>query len=121
MKSDFGPELNAICNFEKEAIIRSSNFPTSSGNALSALVTSSQIYSWKDSVSLKFQSGLEDRPIHFGDEIQVETHWAQSVSKSFPIDFNLKNCFVEAEMEGIGYIFKLYYLFMSTFLENGLD
>lgn len=115
MKSDFAPELNAICNFEKEAIIRSSNFPTTSVNALSALVTSSQIYSWKDSVSLKFQNGLEDRPIHFGDEIQVETHWAQSVRKSFPIDFNLKNCFVEAEKEGTGYNLKLYICIMPSF------
>jgi len=99
LKSDFAPELNAICNFEKEAIISSSNFPTKSGNALSALVTSSQIYSWKDSVSLKFQNGVDDRPIHFGDEIKVETNWAQSVRNNFPVDFNLKNCYVEAEKE----------------------
>jgi len=102
MKSDFASQVTAICNFEKEAIIRSSNFPTTSVNAFSAHASSSQIYSWKDSVSLKFENGPENRPFHFGDEIQVETHWAQSVRKSFPIDFNLKNCFVEAENEGTG-------------------
>ena len=101
MKSDFVPQVTSICKFEKEAIIRSSNFPTNSHNAFSALASSPQIHSWKDSVSLKFEKG----PFHFGDEIAVETHWAQSVRKSFPIDFNLKNCFVEAENEGKGQIF----------------
>lgn len=63
--------------------------------------SSETFYSWEKSISLKFKNGESgNEPLHFGDEIEVETQWAQSVRKNFPVDFNLKNCYVESEHGG---------------------
>ena len=74
-------------------------------NSLSDLSASSDqtLYSWEKSISLKFKNGESgEEPLHFGDKILVETEWAQSVRKNFPVDFSLKNCFVESKNGGKG-------------------
>ncbi|CAG5079024.1 Oidioi.mRNA.OKI2018_I69.PAR.g9149.t1.cds [Oikopleura dioica] len=96
-QSDFKPQVTTTCNFKSQATIKSSRMFS---NSLSDLSASSDqtIYSWEKSVSLKFKNGESgEEPLHFGDEILVETEWAQSVRKNFPVDFSLKNCYVESE------------------------